>query len=98
MKSLKETKETLKKYKPILKSKYGVKEIGIFGSYVRGEANKKSDIDILVNFQKNCKTYDNYMELGFFLKKLLKNKIDLVLKNVIRKELKKNILSQTIYV
>jgi len=70
----------------------------IFGSYVRGEANKKSDIDILVNFQKNCKTYDNYMELGFFLKKLLKNKIDLVLKNVIRKELKKNILSQTIYV
>ncbi|HAM37898.1 MAG TPA: hypothetical protein DCP53_00635 [Elusimicrobia bacterium] len=52
----------------------------------------------MVNFQKNCKTYDNYMELGFFLKKLLKNKIDLVLKNVIRKELKKNILSQTIYV
>lgn len=50
MKSRKQLEKILKKNKPYLKKKFKVQEIGIFGSYARGEATKTSDIDILVNF------------------------------------------------
>jgi len=49
-KKLEEIKNILKKHKEELKKKYGIKEIGIFGSYVRGENKKSSDLDILVEF------------------------------------------------
>jgi predicted nucleotidyltransferase len=58
MKTLEEIKKILKQHKRELKEKYGVKEIGIFGSYVRGEQKKKSDIDILVEFYED-------VEIGF---------------------------------
>ncbi len=50
MKTLDEIKNILKSHKGKLKERYGVKEIGIFGSYVRGEQTEKSDVDILVDF------------------------------------------------
>lgn len=50
--------------------KYGVKTIGLFGSYSTNKANDKSDIDILVGFDKGQKTFDNYMDLKFFLEDL----------------------------
>ncbi|PXF57390.1 MAG: nucleotidyltransferase [Candidatus Methanogaster sp.] len=72
-------------------------EIGVFGSYVRGEQRVDSDIDILVEFEKGYKTFDNYMELKFFLEEILTSKIDLVIKTAIRDEIKQNILSEVIY-
>ena len=45
---------------------YGIKRIGVFGSFARSSQNKKSDIDILIEFQKGEKAFDNYMELKFF--------------------------------
>ncbi len=45
---------------------YGVKRIGLFGSYVRGEQGLESDVDILVEFESGMKTFDNYMGLKFF--------------------------------
>jgi len=54
-KSLDEIKEILKKHEKELKEKYGVKEIGIFGSYLRGEAKEESDLDILVEFEPDAK-------------------------------------------
>ena len=48
MKNLTDIEEILRKHKPLLREKYKVKEIGIFGSYVRGEQSETSDIDILV--------------------------------------------------
>ncbi len=52
MKSFEEIKEILKKQKPAIRERYNVTKIGIFGSYVRGEQKKKSDVDILVEFEK----------------------------------------------
>ena len=52
----------------IIKS-YGVKRIGVFGSYIKGSQKSDSDIDVLVEFEKGRKTFDNYMELKFFLEK-----------------------------
>ena len=71
----------IKKEKIKLKEK-GVKKIGLFGSYAKGNPKKGSDIDFLVEFDEI--DFDNYMELMFLLKKLFKRKIDLVIeKNLI---------------
>ena len=50
---------------------FGVKRIGLFGSYLREDNNKLSDIDILVQFESGEKTFDNYMGFKFYLEDLL---------------------------
>jgi predicted nucleotidyltransferase len=56
----------------------GIKRIGLFGSFVRGEQRPESDIDLLVEFRSVQKTFDNFMELCFFLEEVLRHKIELV--------------------
>jgi len=56
----------------------GVERLGLFGSFVRGEQGPQSDIDLLVRFRPQEKTFDNFMELGFFLEGLLQRKVELV--------------------
>lgn len=80
-----------------VREKFKITEIGVFGSYVRGEQRDDSDIDILVEFERGYKTFDNYMELKFFLEDILTSKIDLVIKTAIRDEIKQNILSEVTY-
>ncbi|NVM31244.1 MAG: nucleotidyltransferase family protein [Candidatus Helarchaeota archaeon] len=58
--------------------KYGVKRIGLFGSYLRGENKKESDIDFLVEFEEGKKNYDNFIELAFFLEELFNRRVDLL--------------------
>jgi len=76
---------------------YGVKRIGIFGSYVKSKQRMDSDVDILVEFEKGKKTFNNYMELKFFLEGLLKNKVDLVISESIKPELRPYILKSVRY-
>ena len=57
---------------------YGVKNIGLFGSFVRGEQTPLSDIDILVEFMPEKHTFDNFMEVAFLLEKLLGRKVELI--------------------
>lgn len=56
----------------------GVRKIGIFGSFVRGEQRPDSDIDLLVEFDPGRKTFDTFMELSFFLEEVLQHRIELV--------------------
>lgn len=98
MKTLKEIKRILTKRKKELQERFKIKEIGIFGSFVRNEQKKRSDVDILVEFDKGYKTFANYMDLKFFLEEILKTKVDLVLKNAIKERIKEKILSTTVYV
>jgi len=56
----------------------GVVNIGLFGSFVRGEQTPASDIDILVEFAHDKHTFDNFMELSFLLEDMLGRKIDIV--------------------
>ncbi len=56
----------------------GVRRIGLFGSFVRGEQRNDSDIDLLVESEPNRKTFDSFMELSFFLEDLLRHRIELV--------------------
>lgn len=80
-----------------IKSRYKVKEIGIFGSYARNHQNEKSDLDILVDFYEGGETFDNYMDLKILLEDSLNLKVDLVVKNSLRDEIKSFILSEVIY-
>ena len=96
--NLQEIKQTLKERIPELKEKFGVKNLYIFGSYVRGEQTPESDIDILVEFEKGKKTFKNYIGLKFYLEELFGLKVDLVIKEAVRDELKKYIYSEAVNV
>lgn len=64
----------LQERKNYLVEKFGVIEIAIFGSYARGEQRKDSDVDIIVDFKEGYKTFDNYMNLKFYLEELFGKK------------------------
>ena len=98
MKNFEEIKDILKKYNRELRQKFGVKEFGIFGSYVRASQIQSSDIDILVEFEKGYKTFDNYMDLKFYLEDLLGKRVDLVCKTALKPRLRQSILKEAVYV
>jgi predicted nucleotidyltransferase len=76
---------------------YGIKKIGVFGSFVRVEQNESSDVDILVEFEKGKITFDNYMGLKFFLEDSLNCEVDLVIVDDIKPRLKPYILGEVVY-
>ena len=97
VKSVEEVKSILEDHKSEVMQKYRVREIGIFGSFVRGEQKRGSDVDILVTFAGIPDVF-RYMELEDYLRKLLGKKVDLVRKEAIRPELKKRILKEAVYI
>ena len=99
MKTLKEIKIQLELLKPVLKEKFQVETIGIFGSYSQGQEKKKSDIDILVTFTKpNDIDLLDFIALKQFLSRKLKTKVDLVEKEALKVRIKDRILKETIYI
>jgi len=98
MNRLEEIKKKLVEIKPILQEKYKVKEIGIFGSYVKGKQRKRSDIDILVDFEEDSQIgLLTFAALENFLSELLGVKVDLVMKNSLKPNIGKAILKEVIY-
>jgi len=97
-KSLDEIKSVLKKYEKELKKTFGVKEIGIFGSYVRGEHKKSSDVDILVEFYSEAEMdLIKFVELEEYLSDLLGTKVDLVMKSALKPRIGERILKEVVY-
>lgn len=88
-------KQTLADNRETLR-KFGVKQIGLFGSYVNGTAHATSDIDLLVELEKS--TFHDYMGLVFFLEGLFEKKIDLVAVKSVKSDLKPYIEKQVEYV
>ncbi|MGC8691322.1 MAG: nucleotidyltransferase family protein [Caldisericum sp.] len=98
MKKLEDIKEKLKEIKPQLKEKYGIKEIGIFGSYVRGEQKKKSDLDILVEFEESAEIgLPEFVHLENILSDVLGVNVDLLTKKVLKPHIGRHILKEVIY-
>ncbi len=97
MKSLKEIKNILTEYKELLQKKYKIKEIGIFGSFVRNEQRERSDIDILIEF-KEVPDLLKFIEIERKLERVLGRKIDLIEKKSIKPRLKKIILNEVVYI
>ena len=99
MKKLEQITAMLKAHKEELKQKYGVKEIGIFGSYVRGEQKPLSDVDILVEFEKGTKIgLLKFINLENYLSEVLGVKVDLVIKSALKPRIGKYILREVVYV
>jgi predicted nucleotidyltransferase len=86
----------LKEAFPIIRSKYGVKRIGIFGSFARGEQTRKSDVDVIVEFIPGRETFKNFMHLVAFLEALFNRKIDLLtepsLSDLLRPYIEKDVI------
>ncbi len=99
MKTLDEVKTRLEELKPILKQRYQVETIGIFGSYSRKEQKSKSDVDILVTFiEPNDIDLIDFIEIKQFLRRRLKVKVDLVKKSALKPMIRDKILEETIYI
>lgn len=81
MKSFAEIKSILSPYKPIIQEKYQVSELGIFGSYIKGEQNEQSDVDVLITFNPTFQFgLLTFCELENFLSDKIGLKVDLVMK------------------
>jgi hypothetical protein len=90
--------EILKQHKDELRTKHGVKEIGIFGSYVREEEKERSDLDILVEFEPEARvSLLDFVELENYLSDLLGLKVDLVEKPALKPGIGKRILREVVY-
>ncbi|MFM7600548.1 MAG: nucleotidyltransferase family protein [Pseudanabaena sp.] len=96
LKTLIEIQNILTELKSELIDKYHVKQLGIFGSYARGDYNSASDIDILVEYAQKPSLFD-LIELKDYLSDRLQMKVDLVTKDGLKPQLKEKILAEVIY-
>jgi predicted nucleotidyltransferase len=87
LKKLEENRETIRGF--------GVRRLGIFGSYARDEQTGASDMDFLVKFENA--TFDNYFDLKFFLEDLFGRPVDLVFADTIKPRIRSTILEETVY-
>jgi hypothetical protein len=93
---LEEIKELIRTHARILMDKYGIRVVGVFGSYTRGAQKRKSDIDLLAEIDRPISLLE-LVGAEIYLSEVLQKKVDLVAKDDLRKELKGQILSETIY-
>jgi len=77
---------------------FGVKKIGLFGSFVREEQNSESDIDLLVEFETGKKNFDNFMQLSFLLEELLGRPVELVTVESVSPYIRPHITQEVEYV
>jgi len=95
--SIDEIKKKLSEHKEELQKKYKIREIGLFGSFVKNEQNTKSDIDILVKFEVTP-TLLKFISLENCLSDLLGIKVDLVMKRALKPTIGKTILEEVIFI
>ena len=96
MKTLQEIRKVIAEHKEELKNSFSVKDIGIFGSYLRGEEQHQSDIDILVDFEEPVGFFE-FMDLEEFLEKILDTKVDLVSRKALKPYIGQRILEEVLY-
>lgn len=76
----------------------GVKRLGLFGSFVRGEQRIDSDVDLLVEFEEGQKTFDHFIQLSFLLEDLLGRRVELVTSDSLSPHIGPYILREVEYV
>jgi len=96
MKNIEEIKKIIRTQKPMLIEKHKIKEIGIFGSYIRGEQTHNSDIDILISFDEFPGLIE-FIGIENELSENLGTKVDLVTKSGLKPEISRHILREVVY-
>ncbi len=97
MTDVEQIKRALLRHKTELRRKFKVKTIGVFGSYVRGEQKRGSDVDVLVEFEEPVGLFE-FMRLEFYLSDLLGVKVDLVSKKALKPYIGEYIKREVVYV
>ena len=87
--------EKFNKDAEFFRREYSVCKLGLFGSFVRGEANEQSDLDVLVEFTEP--TFDHYMDLKFYLEKEFQKEVDLVTVAALKPLIKPYIEGEVVY-
>ena len=95
MKSLDEIREIIRQHRNLIADKYGVDVVGIFGSYVRSEQERQSDIDLLAEILRPISLLE-MVGAEIYLSETLGIKVDLVPKRSVREELRDKILEETV--
>jgi predicted nucleotidyltransferase len=90
-------RRALLQHKAELQKKFKVKTIGVFGSYVRGEQKRGSDVDVLVEFEEPIGLFE-FMDLEDYLSQLLGVKVDLVSKKALKPHIGERILEEVIMI
>jgi predicted nucleotidyltransferase len=76
---------------------FGVKRCGLFGSFVSGHPRADSDVDLLIEFEPEQKTFDNFMRVAFFLEETFGRKVDLLTPESLSRHIGPNILREVEY-
>ena len=80
-------------------ARYGIRKVGLFGSYARDEQSLESDIDILIDFEPDHENYDNFMAVYDILEQLFNNeKVEIVTRNGLSPHIGPHILKEVQYV
>lgn len=90
-------RKILTEHKKELEERFKVKEIGIFGSYVRDEQKKRSDVDILVEFKEPVGLFE-FLDLEEYLQRLIGRRVDLVSKKALKPRIGEYILKEVVYI
>ncbi|MDI9645700.1 MAG: nucleotidyltransferase family protein [Archaeoglobales archaeon] len=99
MRTLDDIIRLIEEHKEEIRKKFRVKEIGVFGSYVRGEMKETSDVDVLVEFEENAKvSLIDFLKLENYLSEILGVRVDLVEKGALKPNIGKRVLKETVFV
>lgn len=80
-------------------TKFGIRSVGLFGSYIRGEESGESDIDLLIDFEPEKENFDNFMAVCDLFEEIFKNeKVEVVTKNGLSPYIGPKILNEVQYV
>ncbi|MEW6659680.1 MAG: nucleotidyltransferase family protein [Thermodesulfobacteriota bacterium] len=93
--SLEEIKDLVRAHAGTLLKKYGIRVVGVYGSYTRGAQKKKSDIDLLAEVERPISLLE-LVGAEIYLSEILKKKVDLVAKEDLREEFRGRILSELV--
>ena len=97
-KAVDEILHTLRHHLPQLQEQYGVRSLWMFGSYVRGEERKRSDLDMLVELDNRTLSLLGFIGLENRLSDMLKVKVDLVEKDILKPDVGRNVLKEIVQV
>ena len=88
-----DVRATLRQHMPLLRERYGVESLGLFGSYARGESSPDSDLDLLVRFHQTPGLI-RFVELENYLSDLLKIRVDLVMAEALKPAIGRRVLAE----
>ena len=93
VRNLDELRRILREHLPTLRARYAVESLGVFGSYARGEAGPRSDLDLLVRFHRTPGLI-RFVELENYLSDLLGVRVDLVMAEALKPDIGERVLAE----